>query len=415
MGATNIREMRYRDPSGFSTTFTNAASATWAPGTAIKLRVTAYDDSGLVFDASPDLQLRSSLYARAAPVPTLRRGSFSFSTYLGAAFGNVTPNPEATLLSKFMGGLSSPSAKTDTCETGSTSTGIVCTGHGMSVGMAVLIGTRGDSAGNGEVRRIATVTNADHYVLEMALTGSPSSGHVIVNSHTVFLNASATVTPLDFLAIGQDTEDQRQMIGCMGGFAVESAEPGEVPQLKFDMTHVGDHQWVPSNQRDQLEPTLASQGTYPPVDRGYGGLFLQDQNSTTRTVYKSSGLSIPSFVTFADQPDRNGINGVGGYERLPPADGIMASFNLLLPQDTGLYDDFANNATSSGATQKQLLLQWGHTAQRCCAISLPKCHIASAPVTADVNGLRAVAVSVVADEGTAGNALTDSAIAIHYF
>ena len=412
MGAKKIRELRYRDPSGFSTTFTDASSGTWAPGTAVKLRTTAFDDSGLEFSAEPDAELQQDIYGRPAPIPTIRRGRFSFGTYLGSAESDATANPVATLLSKIMGGIDLPTARTDTAETDSTTTMIKCTAHGLAVGNAVLVGTRGDSAGNGEVRRVLTVDNADAFTVNMALSGAPANGAALVFSTTVYCNESATVTPLDFLAIGGDTEEQRQMIGCLGPFSIDQGNPGEVPQINCDFA-AADWQWVPSGERDALTPTTASVGNNPPVDRGLGGFFLQDFGVTTRAVLKGGNLSIPAFMNFGEQPDANGVNGIGGYEYLPPESGVQVSFDLLYDQDMpGLYNDFAN---ATGAQKKQLLLQFGHTAQRCVAIDLPACYLVGDPKTSELNGLSAIAVTVAAQVGTAGNKMSDTPIAIHFF
>lgn len=413
----NIRELRYLSGTTANTAYTAASNAAWAAGTATKLRTTAYDDSGLEYSSEKDATLETRLFANRAPVPTLRKGSFSFSTYLGAAEADTSANPVATLLSKIMGGIASPTARTYTADDGAgshTTTSVLDDSSGMETeveGSAILVGTRGDGRGNAEVRRISDNATTDQLDVDMAWAGAPQDGDAIVVATTVYPDPDAAQQYLDFLAIGHATADQRQMLACMATeVSLEGAAPGELPQLNYTIG-VSDWQWVASGDRDQLEPTSAPQGNNPPVDRGLAGLYLGDAGSTTRNVFCGANVSIPRIgPSYVEVPCLNGLNGQKGYAKVP-GDGWECSFDLLFDEDmTGLYDDF------SAGTAKQLMIQFGHAAQGCVALDFPYCYLTMDPKPSELNGLSAVTITVRGQNTTnTSNDLTLAPFKIHFF
>jgi hypothetical protein len=403
-----IRELRYLSGTTRNTSYTAASNAAWAPGTAAKLRPMDYDASGLVQGSEADTTHQQRFYSRPANIATTRNGSFSFSTYLGAAESDESENPVATLLSKIMGGIASPGAggRSQTLDSSGTHTTTRIFAAGIdsdaAVGQAVLV--------NGEARSI-TATGSDYVDLNMALSAAPSDGDTATISTTVYLDEDATQEYLDFLAIGHATADQRQMLACQcTGLELQGLGVGELPKLGYSMG-VNDWQWVPSGERDALESTSASQGNDPPVNRGLGGLFFGDHGSTTRAAVKGAISGIGNLIAYQDVPDHTGANGIGGWQKMPIGDGITASFSMLFDEDMdGLYTDF------NTPTAKQFIFQLGSTAQKCCAIELQRCYLLATPTETDVSGLQGVEVSVSADEGTTTtNDLTRAALRFHWF
>ena len=159
-----------------------------------------------------------------------------------------------------------------------------------------------------------------------------------------------------------------------------------------------------------LSPTSAEQGNDPPVNFGKGGLFFGDFGVTTRTAYDFGNLAMPSLgpAYVPIRSDLNGINGQSGWQKVGQQ--ISATFSLLFESDTGLEADFLNK------TAKQLIAQFGTAVQKCVAIELQRCFQNARPKRGDLDGLRAMDVSLQADEGTTTtNELTYSAIRIHFF
>lgn len=413
-----IRELRLKYGTTFNTTAATVASdSSWDPGTATKIRAIDWQDS-FEYASEPDPTLESQMDRHRANIPTLRRGKCSFKTFLEGGSATTTANTIATLLSKFFGGLQSPvTNKTDLLDTAGvhTSIKVYATGVGAMIapGQAVLIGTRGDAKGNGEVRLI-TAEGTDYVDLDMATSGTPADGDAIVYSHTVFLSPSATQSYLDGLVIGQDATtnypDQKQWVGGMGSVSFENLGLGELgPQVKFDL-EVGDWAHTRASQA-ALTPASAHVGNGPAIDRGLGGLFIGLSSATTRGTMRCGGWSIDPGIKYVAIPDPNGVNGIGGFRRVR-SDGVKWEFIALREEALGSTHDLYTAFT--GGTARQLMWQWGHAAQNCVAISMPQCYVDSI-MEAELDGLSAVKVSGHATTGTSGTEILDSAMAIHFF
>lgn len=405
-----IREFRYRASATLSTTHTNAASATWAVTDAIKLGVTKCDLSKLKHDGIESAVLQTRMHGAPAVKPGLKNSPITIGGYLGKGSTSNTAPAEATLLSYFFGGLSSPVDKSETCGNSCTTDEIYCAGHSARAGACVLVGARGDGRGNGEVRRVKSVTNIDHFVLEMGLSGAPSNTDAIVHSHTVYLNPSATQQYIDWLAIGYHTEDQVQGIGAMGPVKIAGLGVGEIPQYEIDL-NTADWQQVPAANRDQLESGVSPVGDAAPANKALGGFFFGDSASNTRTVVQSGNFNIDPGLTFEAIPDRNGVNGIGGWKKTggkPKFD-----FDVLIDHDNpGLFDDF------EAGTAKQFLAQFGHSANDCVAITIPNALLDAAPVRTSINGLAAMKITGHGQEPAVANVpdnVYSSSIAIHWF
>lgn len=410
-----LREARFLTGATPSTAYTAASNAAWAAGTATKMRIQSLDDGGLVREVVKDATTQQRHYSSPAVITTTRKGSFSLSMFLGAAESDLTANPMATLLSKILGGIALPLvSRTDACDSSGvhTSTRVFASGIESScvVGQGIKVGTRGDAKGNAEVRRV-TALGTDYVDLNMALSAAPADGDAITFATTVYLDPD-TVQYFDWLLLGHATADQRQAIGCQAtGLALTGTGIGELPSVNATFS-VADWQWVPSGDRDQLEPTAAAQGNDPPVDRGLMGLFLGDFGVTTRTAFRGGPIDIPNLgASFTAIQGYNGRNGIDGWARVPFADGLTATLSLHYDEDMpGIYDDLTNG------TAKQLIFQMGHADQKCAAVDYGRCFVSSDPVPDEIDGLSGIKFGVTATEDTlATNDLTLSACRIHFF
>lgn len=414
-----VRELRYLSGTTFNTTFTAADDAAWAAGTAVKLRPISFDASGLDYSSEADPTLESQLYRGRPNIPLIRTGGIKFGLFLEGAQSDTAANPVATLLSKILGGIQGPaSSRTANAVTsGGSTTVLASTGIGAKVypGQAVLCGLRSEARGHGEVRVIASEAT-DSVTFAMAIQGAMTETlpDVGVISTTVYFDPGADQSYLDFLAIGHSAEDQLQVIGAMGGFELADLGPGKVPKINFDL-RCGDWQEVASGDRDQLEPTSAASGNAPAGSRGLGGFFLQDNGTTTRAVYKCADFSCSPGIAYEPVPDFNGVNGLGGWQKVVSVPTWEAT--LLLEGSTdplpGFYEDFV------AGTAKQLLVQFGHAAQGTVAIDFPKCYFDGPPIRTDAGGLTAVKVKghgemVAYSRSAATDSLAVSPMRIHF-
>ena len=404
-----IKELRMLIGETFNTTFTDADAAGWAADTAYKLGAVEVDASGVRHEGIVSEVIQGRLAGAPKNILGLKTGSIKVGMYAGRGSADTTAPMMATILQAVIGGLTSPDPKTDLCEADCTTTTIKATAHGNVVGQCVLVGVRGDARGNGEVRRIATV-DTNEYTLDMALSAAPNEGDAIVNSHTAYLDATQAQKYMDLLCIGYTAANQWQAIGCNGPFSIEGLGIGEIPRLVFDLMF-GDYQRVGAGELDQLEPSQASLGLDAPANKALGGFFVQNYGVTTRATFDGGEFSIDPAVMYEPVEDRNGVNGRGGLRKtgIRPAIEFVTHFSTDMP---GLKDDW------EAGTAKQLLWQFGCTAQNCFAISVPKFYLDEAPVDNPINNLEGVKIVGHAEEPTVSSPaveLESASISFHWF
>jgi len=412
---SSIREFRFRVGTTFNTTHANAANAThWGANATdvTKMRLVAFDDTGLVQDGLASEELITRLYGRPAPYPGLRVGSMKFSAYLCGAESNVDDSPEATLLSKMMGGIQAPTNARSavvgaSAEMTSVNAALGSANTYCSAGMGVLVGVKGDGRGAGEVKIVSSV-DSEAIQFTSVCSGTPIATDALVFSTTIYLDQTATQNYFDTLAIGHATDDQRQTIGGAGTFGISGTGPGELPKIDVDLT-VADHQYAPTGSRSSLAHGTDPDGNDPAHDRAIGMFQLGDTDSTTRAVYAGGDFAVSPNVTVEGHPDLNGVNGIGGFQAMPGAPTLEAT--LLMDEDTeGLVSDFEDR------TDKSVVLQYGHTATKCAAVEMPLCHLTALPVPATINNLSGVKISLEAqDDYTSDGELQSSPLRIHLF
>lgn len=393
-----IHEVRALFGTTLNTSFTAANNAAWAAGTANVLACTDIDISGCKRVGVESAVRQRRLSGAPSNIPSVYEMPIKLDMYLGKGSSDTTPPFMATFLSKIMGGIISPPAKTDTTEAGSTETVINATAHGMSAGMAVLI--------DGEVRRINS-TNTDDYTLNMALSSAPSDGTTIVNSHTVYWDDAATQQYIDLLGLGQHVEGQWQALAAMGGFSFTGLGHGEIPGVSLAL-NAGQFQIVPSGERDQLEPTQALDGEHGPAGKEHGGFYLGDYGATTRLAPASAEWAIDPGIVYESVENRYYPNAVGEWRKVSFKPTFGAT--ILVEEDTaGLIADF------DAKTAKQLIYQFGSTAENCVAIIMPKAYLDSGPNQAAMGNFSGLRIEGHSDGYNATGGLSDSNMAIHWF
>ena len=410
-----LREFRYKAKGASqSEVFLNAAHANWVPGTddTVKLRVVAFDDSGLTQEGLPDETLQTRLRGKPAPFAGLRKGSMKFSVHLPGRASNTTP-PQATLIQQFTGAIWTPTnaagAVVGAGTMSTTNVALASANTYTAVGAAVLVGTRGDARGSGEVKIVSSV-DAGGIQFTSACRAAPAAADALVFGTTVYCDETAAMAYIDTLSVGHNGNDQRQTIGAAGTFGISGTGIGEIPKIDVDLM-VSDHRWVPTDEQTSFVHATSPDGSDPAYQRGTGMLQIWNTSGdTARAVYSAGEITINPGLVIEEIPDPLGPNGVGGFCRMPGA----ATAEMTVIHDSadmpGMVDDFEDQV------EKSLLLQFGHEIYLCAAIDMPNVHLTKLPEAGALNGLSGVKIGFEADDNyTAGSELASSPIRFHFF
>jgi hypothetical protein len=407
----SIREVRVHVTDTFHTSHANAgADGDWNVSNADihKLRAISVDVSGLTQPGIEDGELQTRMHAKPAMIAGLAKGSLKFSTYAGGAYANVDVGPEWNVARACAGGVQPPTtsrsiaagAAVDTVNVNLTGVESVA-----SIGMAALIGVRGDGRGGAEVKTINAV-DTDHIGLSIATAAAATTSDNVTFSTVIYPDEDATQHYLDALIVGHASADQIQTIGGGVTFGLSGAGIGELPTLDFDVA-VADWQHAPSGSRASLLYGTDPRGGDPAFHRGTGIAHIGDHGSSTRTAYKATDWTFSPGISYAEIPSVSGINGVGGHQHLPGSPTMECT--IITAEDDGLIDDFPDTA-------KAVLLQLGSAPRKCIAIELPKCYLTERPQRVEVNNLTGWRLKFRGTEDyVSGNDLRSAAWRIHIF
>lgn len=403
-----LREIRYLDDSTtFPTAFTDADSATWDAG--IKLRVFDLDFTELKYASIPDASMQTQFGGRNAPIPTLDGGQeqmmLKFKMHLPGGSSSTSPGTVATLMGLVMGGIKSPNPITDAAEAASTTTAIVATAHGQVVGQASLFGTLADAKADGKVGSILTRTDDDNYVLAMALPGAPVNGDAIKNGHSLWIDPTAESYQSFMLpgayagSGGTDNSNCINIIGCSGTLAFGGFAAAEKPWVEFSFM-VGRWRNEPYATTGAFTPAVSPLGDDPAGDRGIGSLTIGDAGTTTRSTVQAGDIEIDLGMALVPIEDKQGVNGIGGWLKVPSETGPTISCTAYLGDNPGRRNDFL------AGTQKQVMVVLGHVAEETVAFELPLAHYAADQPEIDFNGksgqrLSLIGTALAAAESTA--------------
>lgn len=403
-----IRELRAICTTAFSSNHSNAAAAPWT--TAPKVEISSYDDSGLTRDGLPGDTLKTRLYEEEAPTPGLAKGTVKFSTRALGAYANVDPHMAAIIMNAVLGGIASPVTNRNVaCAAGSSTTiiNIATCNSFMVAGQALLVGRKGDTRGNGEVKPIRSC-NAGAAILGIPCLGAPAENDPVVISTTCYPNEDAPQSYIDTLAIGKATADQRQTIGGMGPLTFSGLGTSERPAMTVDLA-VADHQTVAVGDRAALQPSVPPKHTAPAFTKGIGMLQVGDYNVATRALMKYADISHEPGIAYAPVPGPGGVNGIEGHQKVKGQPKLTATF--LYDEDMpGLEADF------DAETTKTVIAQFGSEMGRCFAIELFKAFQPSRPVPAAAGPLAGVKTTFVGtDDYNSTSNVRSAAVKYHMF
>lgn len=355
--------------------FTVADNAAWAAGTATSPRVFDVDVTGLKEEIVEDGSAQTAHEGNPPPIEVRRTGSIKFKQWLEGGSSTTTATTLATLLGSgaCFGGLRNPTAISDACEASCTATTLKLTSHGMEENELVLVGVRGDAAGDGRVSAIADASNANEYTLQMALSGSPAESAVVKNGHTVYMDRSVEQY-VDFLFIGThtgtgatDDSDQIQAIGCAASsITFGGLGKGDSPFVEFEF-QVSEWQWVNYADQATISHTQAKSGADPVVNSAGGSFQFQDVGTTTRNAIACDEVEITWAFNLVPIVDYNFSSCIGGFTKQPQGPGSgptikVKAYWAKLADMPGLYND------STGTKQaKHVLFQLGRLTQSCVA------------------------------------------------
>ena len=400
-------EVRYINRgSTFNTTFTAADDASWNAGTANKIRVYDLDLSNLTEESVPDPSVQQRFDGRNPPLITRRTGSIKFKMHMGGGSSDITYSAVSELLGAVLGGKYAPASISDTAETGSTATQIVASAHGYKNNMVMLI--------NGESSPIEDEdpdVDTNKFDLQMDLSAAPANGDTIKAGHTIFIDETDE-TYLDWLIIGShtgtgatDNPDQVQCIGTAGIVTIGGLTPEETPFFEFEFM-VGDWQFVENDDKASFSYTEEPIGE-DPVSSSCGYAMIQDSGTTTRneTAGGNFEIEIGGYELVPIMDHNNCANSVGGWKKVRLDTGpriTMDAYWANLADMPGLQDDFRNG------TKKQVLLQFGASAQNSVTFYMQKAYLQQLDPASRVELERNTALKLIF-EGAHGEAtnLTD--------
>jgi hypothetical protein len=420
----NLQEIRYRNPASFSTDFTDGDNVLWT--NAISLRhtgVVALD--GVSHERIEDPTVQKRARARPRGIKMLRTGSFTVQLFLNSSNAD---DAIADLLELIYGGRSTPSANEYTLDsTGAhTTSRLYASGidAGVAKGSAVLCGTRGDGLGDGEVH-VVIDSNTNYIDLATTTKGLMVDGNKVWPSHCIYPDYTQTQEPLEFYLIGEDTTgpDQLNCIGCaVSSVSFSNLNLGdeELPIVELEV-QIADHRWEPTGSAATLAITAPS-GADPAMDKALGGFFCTDRGSpyvagATRGYLHGGGMTLDPDMRVIRIPGPLGVNGITGWRKAIGSSkfGFQALIGEGAESGSGgpipnLTDDFDNGVA------KQLVYQWGATADAAVAVDLQQAWLDKLPTRLELEEQGAVDIMGHGDEDSGGaTELLRADHRIHFF
>jgi len=423
-------ELRYIDQASRSANFTVADDATWAAGTAIKLRAHGVDLSGLTEEIVEDGAMQTAFEGNPPQLEARRAGSFKYRMWLEGGSADASADALAALLGSdaVLGGLKDPAAITDAAEADTTTTTIKATVHGMEENEGVLFGVRGDAGGDGRVGFILDASNANEYTLPIALPAAPAAEAVLKNGHTLFLDWEAEGYH-DYLFIGShsgtgaaDDPDQIQMIGCAASaITFGGLGKGEKAWVELEM-QVAEWQWVNYGDQATLSHTEAALGKDPVANAAGGSFCFHDVGTSTRNAVAGDEIEITIPLQLRQITDHNFSNAIGGWCKVKSAPGEGPAIKIkaywaTLTDMPGLFTDSTGTKVA-----KQVQAQFGRVTAGVFAVYMQKCYLRPIDPARRVSMEESTAIELEfrgttggsTDLATAAKKLEDAAIVIAF-
>lgn len=424
----NLQEVRVRYPGSTATdTFTALNDATWADGggspATKKLQHVnkVVDVSSLEYMRLDNPEVRTRMRGMGRGILGQRKGTFTVSFYLNST---AASDDVLDLLEVIFGGRHTPTQDSVALDASGTHTGSVLYAAGIESmlvpGCALLCGVRGDGRGNGEVIPVAS-ESTNSVVLARATKSTMQDGDTVWISHSVYPDEDATQSYLQFALIGKDESGPSQIncVNCMATkvtFENLSHEAGQLPIVTLEIS-VGDWRHEPAATKTSLSHATAPAGPLPAMDRSIGGFWFTLTGSAQVRGYMLGGeVSVDPGIAYVPLSDPSMANAIGGWSKVKG----NAKYSIKAYTDRGSpktpFPDLAPTDFASDTHAFQVLAQYGHAADKCMAIDMPKTYLDKEPMETELNQLLAAMIEGHADETyTASNDLKSADIKIHFF
>lgn len=250
------------------------------------------------------------------------------------------------------------------------------------------------------VRSCTTSTGVIH--LEVKLSAVPGAGAKVINSHSYYIDPSATAT-YQFRAHGDDAADIWLMLGCIGGFSIADLlqiEAGQLPRLNFDY---GVTEW-------QKETGTLAAGSFD-------GAALLGTTSEMEIHYQTHGTYARNLISVSAIDPQPNITWT-----MLPARGNADHQHVDRWRMTGVAPSVSFTADPAAAfwtvhsaqTEKRVTIMFGKTPGSSWCIDLPRLVMSAVPQ----RGTHAEQVATqcafrALEDDAAANALGRSPIRIH--
>ena len=272
------------------------------------------------------------------------------STRLTSA-GSASTTWLGTLLKAALGGESA--AAGSTFAIGSSSSSLIAgSGHGtrFPVGQIVL-------ADVGDVPEVVIVKSVSTDTLTplFNLSGSPTTGQDLINTHSYYLTDTNTQSLTIQHALAQDSSHQWTLNGCIvSGLSVDLARDG---RLSYAFQFAGSDWTGPSSQ--SISTAAATNALTGPITNVNAVCYLQSLSTTTRThvPFHSLALNIALGNSHVQELGGTTQGVVGAMRNAPPT----VNATLTVRSDLARYTDWDNDTdyvlvyavpSGSGATKR---------------------------------------------------------------
>ncbi len=367
-----------------------------------QLKYDSIDNEALTLNAFEDRQKLLTSKSGGIPFKTHLRGLAQTATNALA----VTREDLGLLFVSAMGGESLGTTTTIGVASGAGATAslVVTSSAGMLAGQAVCV--------NGECRRIVSIADSTHLLLDCDLTTTPANADLCIASATYFISevgltdlSNALHVTLAALFRGYGSTDQYQARGCFPEIAsFNDLMPGKVASIsgilhalawEFVTGVAADTTWTPAVPPAQIS----------------SGLYLQTQSTVTITAARQHAKNVAIALGLKPQLQESAIGEQGKVGHLVDGGRSTLEFETFFTS--------AWNTAYEAVTKHYAGYQMGKptTASGCVFISFPELTIDETPArVGPKDNATMVKVKLHANQFLAG--ATDAAksrMSIHFF
>lgn len=360
-----------------------------------------------------DNTVRQRFFQQRNRVAGPRRGSVAVEAYFSGHAdpidaSNTTPTKtsQSKLMEALLGGYSEAAGGSAVVASPSptTTSFSVTTGHGARFVVGQLISVVISSVA---YPAMVTGISTDALTVWPALPSAPSTAAVVYGGQNIHCDE----TDERYLQWLHETQIDRGNIwllkGCQGDLSFTLARGG---LMTFSTTQQGAvyvHDDGITTPQGGGSLGVASYVDGPKWGTA-GGFVLTPSSGSTRTMPRCDQISLSLGVTWIEDGDYAGTEGIGEWERGIPE--MTAELTIKKNASDGtyeLYQDYADAETDLG------FLWWVGTASGAqVAICAPTCQLMADPEPVEVNGLEALKISLLLKENSLTSVTTAGSIGV---